>query len=166
MLYAIAGSGEAPVNEVTKSLADLRDKAEKDGADFWLLIEGKDDPTKTDKAILKWCSDNDTWFEVVTSTGVTYDGAQEAIQNEDPFTYILERIAERRTEEEDGAVLVLLPPDDADEDEALMALIENALDSGIEVLQLNGAMAKLSLGEVEDELPEPAAAPAKAAGAT
>src|SRR5262245_12237434 len=121
MLYAVAGNGVGTDAELTKGLDDLRSKAEKDQSDFWLLVEGKDDPTKADKAILKWLTSNDIWFEVVTSTGTTYDGSQDTVQSEDPFAAMLERITARRAEDEDGAVLVLLPAEDEDEDEALMA---------------------------------------------
>jgi hypothetical protein len=164
MLYAIAGGGSGPTAEITKSLQDLRAKAEKDQVDFWLLIEGKDEPTDTDSAILKWVAKNEVWFEVITTTGTTYDGAQDTIQSVDVYATMLERIT--GLDGEDGSVLVLLPADTEDDDEPLLAFIEATIDAGVDCLQLNGAMAKLSLGEAEDvpePEPEPAPAPVKKA---
>jgi hypothetical protein len=153
MLYAIAGNGVGPNAEITKALADLKAKATADGVDFWLLLEAKDEPTKADTVIYEWANKTETWFETITATDAAVEGAQTAEQNEDPHGRMLERILEIRgaAEPEDGSVLVLLPPDDADDDEPLMALIENAIDSDVEVFQLNGAMSKLSLGEAEEE---------------
>jgi len=165
MLYAIAGNGVGPNAEITKALADLKAKATADEVDFWLLVEAKDSPSKIDTVIAEWANKHEVWFETVTSTDAAIEGAQSAEQSEDPYARMLERILERRAEDEDGAVLALLPPDDADEDEALMALIENAIDSEVECFQLNGAMSKLSLGEVDEEA-EPEAPPAAAKAAT
>jgi hypothetical protein len=157
MLYAIAGNGVGPNAEITKALADLRDKATKDEVDFWLLLEAKDEPTKLDTVIAKWAIDHEIWVETITSTDAAIEGAQSTEQSEDVYGRMLERILERRTEDEDGAVLVLLPPDDAEEDEPLMALIENSLDSQVDVFQLNGSMARLSLHETDE--PEPVTPP-------
>jgi hypothetical protein len=168
MLYAIAGNGVGPNAEITKALADLKEKANQDGVDFWLLLEAKDEPTKIDTVIAEWANKTETWFETITATDAAIEGAQAAEQNEDPMARMLERILERRSspDAEDGSVLALLPPDDADEDEGLMALIENAIDSDVICYQLNGAMQTLSLADAEEETPEeaaPAPAPAKSA---
>jgi hypothetical protein len=169
MLYAIAGGGEAPANEITKVLTDLRSKATKDEVDFWFLVEGKDEPTKTDNDILKWLAKNETYFEVYTATGTTYDRAAETTQADDVFESMLERLQEAQTDEE-IMVLALLPAEDAEDDEALMALIGAANAADVEVRQLNGAMETLTLGDAETEAateaePEPAPAPAKKAAA-
>jgi len=167
VLYAIAGSGEAPTAEINKVLADLKAKATAEDVDFWFIIEAKDEQSKTDKAVLAWLTKNQTYFETVTSTDAAYEGASEAHQSEDPLAFMLERLLGIRPDE-DGWVLALLPPEEADDDEALMALIEGANAAEVEVRQLNGAMEALSLTETEaepEEEPEPAPAPAKKAAA-
>jgi len=81
MLYAIAGNGVGPNAEITKALADLREKATADQVDFWLLLEAKDEPTKIDNLIAKWANDNEVWFETITATDAAIEGAQTAEQN-------------------------------------------------------------------------------------
>jgi hypothetical protein len=176
MLYVIAGDGTGPVKEITAALKDLRDKATKEKVDFWIVVEGKDEPTATDEAIYAWMRKNEVWFEVYTASGTTIDGAQDTLPAEDVFTAMLERIQERQADSEDAAVLILqVDPEGAtDADDALMEFVGAAVDADVEVFALNGQMDKIELTEevVEPE-PEPEpAAPVKgaskkaAAGAT
>ena len=77
MLYVIAGNGPGNATEVQSSLKDVRDAAAKADQEFWVLLEGKEEPTKLDETIYKWLRTNEVWFEAVTSTGIVVDGAQE-----------------------------------------------------------------------------------------
>ena len=169
MLYVVAGNGTGPAKEITAALKDLKDKAYKDDAEFWVLVEGKDEPTSTDQTILKWMAANEVWFEVYTTTGTTYDGAQDTISVEDVFNGYAERLQERRDDNEDVAVLILPvnPDGDAPEDEELMAFVEACVDAEVDVFALNGEMAKITLGdgteEAEAEAEEPEPAPVKSA---
>lgn len=167
MLYVIAGDGAGPVKEITAALKDLRDKATKEKVDFWVVVQGKDEPTATDEAIYAWMRKNEVWFEVYTSTGTTIDGAQETHAVEDVFAAMLERIQERQAESEDAAMLILPVDADAetDADELLMEFVGVAIDADVEVFALNGGMDKIELSEesVEAETetePEPEPAPA------
>jgi hypothetical protein len=174
MLYVVAGNGTGPTKEITAALKDLKDKATKDDVEFWVILEGKDDPTTTDNAIVNWLVKNETWFEIYSPTGTTYEGAQETHATEDVFASFLERIQERAEESEDAVVLIL-PADESgesDEDEALMVFVEQAIDADVPVHALNGEMAPITLGEDETQPepepepePEPAPAPAKKATA-
>jgi len=164
VLYAIAGSGEAPAAEINRVLTDLKAKATAEDVDFWFLVEAKDEPTDTDKRVTAWFKKNEVYFETVTSTDATYDGASEAHQSEDPLGFMLERVLGIRPDE-DGWVLALLPPEEGDDDEPLMALIEASNAAEVEVRQLNGAMETLTLTEAEEAEEEPAPAPAKKAAA-
>lgn len=166
MLYVVAGNGTGPTKEISAALKDLKDKATKDDAEFWLLVEGKDEPSTTDNAIIKWLTTNEIWFEVVTSTGTTYDGAQDTAQAEDVYAAMLERIQERAAESEEAALLILpVDPDgETDDDETLMTLVEQAIDADVSVFALNGEMAKITLDdEPQPDEPEEAPVPAKAA---
>jgi len=186
VLYVVAGNGTGINTEITKALADLRDKAAKDSEDFWLLMEGKDEPSKADEAILAWIKKQDVWFEVVTATGTTYDGAQSTVNTEDVYEAFMERINERATDKPpEGSTILALPvteEGDTDEDDTLMAFVETADDNKIPILLLNHQLRKIDLqepAEEETEVPAPAKkatakkaaapakkAPAKAAGAT
>jgi hypothetical protein len=166
MLYVVAGNGTGPAKEITAALKDLKDKATKDSVDFWLVLEGKDEPTATDTAIIKWLGQNEVWFEVYSASGATYDGAQETHGTEDVFASFLERMQERAADSEDAAVLILPadPDGESDADEELMAFVEQAIDADVPVYALNGEMAKITLEDTPEEAePEEAPAPAKAA---
>jgi hypothetical protein len=165
VLYVIAGNGTGNTTEITKALSDLRDKAAKDQEDFWFLIEGKDSPTKTDDAILAWATKNDVWFEVVSSTGTTYDNAQDTTQADDVFEGFMTRISQRAEDNEGSAILALPVTEegDTDDDELLMAFIETADGIGVETFLLNHEMIKIELSEEEVEEAPPA--PAKKAAA-
>lgn len=166
MLYVVAGNGTGPVKEITAALKDKRDAATKakPPMDFWIILEGKDEPTATDEAIYKWLRANEVWFEVYTSTGTTIDGAQETHATEDVNASFLERIQERQADSEDAAVLILQvdPEGETDADEVLMGFVETVIDADVEVFALNGEMAKILLSEEEVE-PEPEPEPAPAA---
>lgn len=164
MLYVVAGNGTGPAKEITAALKDLKDKATKDSVDFWLVLEGKDEPTATDTAIIKWLGQNEVWFEVYSASGATYDGAQETHGTEDVFASFLERMQERAADSEDAAVLILPadPDGESDADEELMAFVEQAIDADVPVYALNGEMAKITLEDTPEE-PEPDEPPAKAA---
>jgi hypothetical protein len=167
MLYVVAGNGTGPAKEITAALKDLKDKATKEEVDFWLVLEGKDEPTATDQAIVKWLTTNEVWFEVYSTTGTTYDGAQETHATDDVWTSFLERMQERNEESEDAAVLILPadPDGESDADEELMAFVEQAIDADLNVYALNGEMSKITLEEQPEapEEPEEAPTPAKAA---
>jgi hypothetical protein len=107
MLYVIAGEGTGNATEIQAALKDLRDAAAKADQEFWILLEGKESPTKTDEIIYKWLRTNEVWFEAVTSTGIVVDGAQESIGVDEVFTAMLERINERAEENEEASVLIL-----------------------------------------------------------
>lgn len=174
MLYVIAGNGTGNNTEITKALTDLREAATKEDAEFWLLVEGKDEPSKTDEAIQKWCRSKNVWFETYTSTGTTVEGASESQNVDDVFPAMLERM--QAVQESEQAVLLALPidPDGNDDADApLLVLIEQVSDAGFDIYQLNGQMVKISLEaeEAEPDTPAPAAgatkkAATKAAGAT
>lgn len=167
MLYVIAGNGIGNATEISAALKDLREAANQRDEEFWVLLEGKEDPTKTDEAIYKWLRANEVWFEVVTSTGIVVDGAQESVGTDEVYSAMLERINERAEENEPSALLVL--PVDAegseDEDEPLMELIEQAIDADISVFQLNSEMARLTMDDAESAPPPPAKAATKKATA-
>lgn len=161
MLYVIAGNGTGNATEIQASLKDIRDAAAKADQEFWVLLEGKEEPTKTDEVIYKWLRTNEVWFEAVTSTGIVVDGAQESIGVDDVYAAMMERINERAQESEEGAVLILPvdPEGGTDEDEGLMVFVEAVIDGDVPVFQLNGEMARITL----DAEPEAAAAPSKSA---
>jgi hypothetical protein len=153
VLYAVAGDGTGNATEIKATLADLHEKAKKDEAEFWFVLIAKDEPSKTDTAIIKWCVDNDIYFETV---GEGVEGAQvEHDPGDDAYAALLEVMEANK---DDGVVCLALfinNDEDIEEDGALYTMVEQAIEAEVEVRLLNGQMVRLQLS-TEDAEPEEA----------
>lgn len=65
-LHVILGDGEMPPKELRETLADVKKQDYDAERPCWFLVQAKDEPTDTDKAIAKWLVDQDLWYEVIT----------------------------------------------------------------------------------------------------
>ena len=150
MLYGVVGEGSGNKAEITRTLEDLRDKASATDEDFWFLILAKEDPTATDKVVLKWLQDTEVWFDVVGDESDVYEGAQTFHGAKDPMRKMHAMLTEHKDE---PAILLALYVDaegEAPEDEDLAMLVERVIEEEIPVHLLNGQMIRLTFGEDEE----------------
>lgn len=148
MLYAVVGEGAGNKSEIIRSLEDLQDKAATKGEDFWFILHGKEEPTTTDQAILKWLQDGEVYFDVV---GEEYEGAQNVHGAKDQYRKLLALMTENK---DDGVALLTLFVDteaEAEEDNELATLVERAVEEEIPVFLLNGQMVRLTFDEPSED---------------
>lgn len=152
-LYAIAGDGTGNKTEVLKSLSDLRDKAEQDDAEFWFVIQTKEAPNPTDKAIMDWMRDKEIWFECIGEENETYAGAQIYHDVKNVNQKIIGMLNKAREDGEEATLLALFvdPDQDVEDDGTLLTLVEKVSDEGFPILLLNGQLAEVSVAAAESE---------------
>ena len=176
-LHIVLGDGEMTTKELTETLNDLHWNAAENDEAFWLIVQGKSDPSATDKALMKWVSTNEVYFEVLTDDADAVDGIYSASQN----THVAKGLAAKVIkllndspddgEEADILGLFVSTDPDAAEDKWLNGVVGQAFDAGFKTFALNDGMIEVEMGdspdeeeaEVEDEAP--AKAPAKKAAA-
>jgi len=171
-MHLIVGDGELPRKEAVASLTDLWDKAQGDDQEFWFVVQGKSEPTATDKAILKWIGDNEIYFEVLTNEDEDdlddiYAGRQKL--------HTAKKLTTKATNllkgaEDGGDVLALLVDlTGGSEDDTLpLDIVQAAIDGGFTAFGLNDSMTKIDMPEDEEEgeeEDEEEAKPAKKAAA-
>ena len=176
-LHVVLGDGEMTIKELTKTLDDLY-AAEQGDPEVWFVVQGKPEPTATDKAMLKWFNTNGVYFEVITDDEESMDEIYEAAAEK----YVVKRLSQKvlsilqtkAVDEESGEtypadVLALFVSDDptAEEDRWVNNAVEAAMNEGFKAFALNDGLVELE--NESDEPPEeeeeetPPAKPTKAA---
>jgi len=177
-MYIVLGDGEMTRKELTETLQELMDNT--GDQPYWFVVQGKDDPSDTDKAIVNWLDKNGVYYEVLTDDADAmadiYGNAQE--------THVAKRIAQKvvnllNTKPEEGEttaqILALYVSDDpaAEEDRWLNGVIQAAADAGFPAFVLNDGMVEVDFSdpeaegaeadEIEEEEDVPPTKPTKAA---
>lgn len=170
MMHAILGDGEMTRRELTEALADLWKADELEGQSFWFLIQGKSEPTETDKTLVTWLEKNEIYYEIITddTDGVDpiYTEPQEVHTVQKLSTGVINLLKTKPEEGEPAEVLALFfNVNDlaASEDKWLNGVIEAAFDAGFPTRALNDGMVEIDLSsEAEEAEAEPEPEPPKA----
>lgn len=181
-LHAVFGDGEMTRKELVATLDDLWQKNEKTGdGNFWFLLQGKSDPTATDKGLCAWLDSNDLFYAVITDDEDSMDRCYNPAQTfkAKKLTQKVISLLESEPEEgEDIDVLALFVSDDPDseEDRWLNDLLGEINESGYGPIRaLNDGLVELDFepeaeeaeaeeAEAEEEPEEkPSKAPSKKA---
>jgi pyruvate/2-oxoglutarate dehydrogenase complex dihydrolipoamide acyltransferase (E2) component len=173
-MHAVLGDGEMERKELTETLADIWKADEKAGNTFWFLLQGKAEPTDTDKAMVTWLEKNDIYYEVITDDEANMD----AIYSQPQEVHTAKRLAqkvvnllkEKPEEGEEAEVLALFVSSDpeAEEDRWLNAVCQSVYDAEFPIRAFNDGLVEVDLsgdGEEpkEEEVEEPAKSVAKKA---
>ena len=132
--YGVIGEAEASRKLITATLNDLMEAhtALTPDDDFWFIIGTGRSPNPSIEAVMDWCSKSGTYFEVVTSADVPFDGAG-GVHLEEDFNYAaVERLYNEGTGHRQ--LLALVGPEDPPVD--VTRAIARATDSLIEVRDL------------------------------
>lgn len=173
MLYAVLGDGEMASKELHNALRDLWEKTGDEP--FWFLLQGKSDPTTTDKALVKWLDQNEIYYEMLTDD----EDALAEIYGNVQKTHTAKRLSQKLINllgslpnQEDGdtgaTVLALFVSDEpgAEEDRVLTTTLEavgaaSTEDAPIPCLVLNDGLIEIDLSdeasaaEAEPDPPKP-----------
>jgi hypothetical protein len=174
-MHVVLGDGEMTQKELSETLKDLWEQAGDEA--FWFVVQGKSEPTTTDKNIVKFLHTNEIYYEVLTDDA----DAMADIYTQSQNTHVAKQLARKVVsllnnspeEGEEADVLALYVSDDseAEEDRWLNTTVQAANDAGFKGFVLNDGMVEIELsgGEPEEpepeEPPKPSKAPAKKVGA-
>lgn len=174
-MHVVLGDGEMTRKELTETMADLWKADEEAGATFWFLLQGKSEPTATDKALVKWLESNDIYYEIITDDADSVD----AVYSQPQETHVAKRLSQKvvgllnsKPEEgEEAELLALFFSDDssAEEDRWLNQVCQDVFDGGFKVRALNDGLLEVDLSEAttEAEAEQPDnVTPIKSGGAT
>jgi hypothetical protein len=156
-LYAIVGDGELNRKELAALLQDLEQRASFQLDQIWYLMVGKEEPTPTDKAIVKWFVDHETYFEVITSGDHdehVYDSASDFIEADEITPEFLEETLKAKREgDEDVAVIAMFvnPTESVDEDAELAALLWPLIENRVVVF--DQTLQEVTIPDEESEEP-------------
>jgi hypothetical protein len=174
-LHIVLGNGEMTAKELTETLNDIYWKASEADDAFWLIVQGKSEPTATDEALMKWVGTNEVYFEVLTDDADAmddiYSNAQATHTVKQLGKKVISLLNNSPDEGEEADILALFASTDpeATEDEWLNTVLGDAADAGFTAYALNDGMIEVEMGEAaaaaeaeeEDEAPKPAKAAAK-----
>lgn len=160
-MHAVLGDGEMTRRELTETLADLWKSDEAEGQSFWFLVQGKSEPTDTDKALVTWLEKNEIYYEVVTddpeSMSEVYSAPQE-VHTAKKLSQKVVGLMQSKPEEGETAEVLALFFDTTDvtaaEDRWLNGVIQAAYDGGFATRALNDGLVEIDLSEGAAE-PEP-----------
>lgn len=175
-MHVVLGDGEMTRRELTETLGDLWKADEAEGQTFWFLLQGKSEPTDTDKALVTWLEKNEIYYQLVTddpdAVSELYTQPQEVHTAKKISQKVVGLMQSIPDEEEPAEILALFSDlDDATaaEDRWLNSVITSAGDAGFAARALNDGLVEIDLSEggpeaevEEPEVAEPAPAPAKA----
>ena len=171
-MHAVLGDGEMTRKELTETMADLWKADEDAGNSFWFLLQGKAEPTDTDKALVTWLEKNDIYYELVTddpdAVSEIYTQPQE-VHTAKKLSQKVVALLQSKPEEEEPAEILALFSDVNDpaaaEDRWLNGVIQAAGDAGFATRGLNDGLVEVDLSEsaaeAEAEPEEAPKAPAK-----
>jgi hypothetical protein len=175
-MHAVLGDGEMTRRELTETLGDLWKADEENSQSYWFLLQGKSEPTDTDKALVLWLEKNEIYYELVTddpeAVSEIYTQPQE-VHTAKKLAQKVVALMQSKPEEGEPAEILALFSDVNDataaEDRWLNGVIQAAYDAGFPTRALNDGLVEIDLSEgaaqAEDE-PEPVAAtPVKKAAA-
>lgn len=172
MMHVLLGDGEMTKRELVETLKDLWNTDQENDDNFWFLVQGKSDPTTTDKNMLAWFDDNQVYFEIVTddpdSVAANYSGAQETHTAKRLSQTVLKLMEEKPEGDEKAEVLALfVDPNDgeAEGDRWLNQVIQDAFDNSYVVRAFNDGLVEIDMSAAPEEAPEEPAAPAKKSAA-
>ena len=170
-LHVVMGDGEMTRKELVATMDDLWEQEGEEGF-FWFLLQGKSDPTDTDKFLTAWLQSNELFYAIVTDDKASlhqcYSSAAE--------THVAKNLAKKvvsliESEPEDGElvdVLALFTSDDpdAEEDRWLNDLMGEIAEAGHTIRALNDGLTVLDFEKEpepeEEEEPVATKTPSKA----
>lgn len=174
-MHLILGEGEMPKKELAATLKDLQEKVQSgaDEAEFWLIVQGKDEPTATDKALMAWIKANEVYFEVLSTVAETelddiYEGRQAFHKGAKLPIKAVNLLKTNSEGSDDVSVLGLFTniEEETPEDLPLLDVLQAAIDAGFDCYGLNDSMTKIDLsgedGDAEAEGEEEEAPPTRA----
>ena len=157
-LHIVLGDGEMPKRELIETLKDLWTKVDDDES-FWFVVQGKSDPTATDKAIVDWFHKNELYYETVSddpeSQSDIYSGSQNNRKSKKLATTVVEILQAAGEEQETASVLALFASDDpfAEEDRWLNLVIQAAADVSFKTFGLNDGMVEIDVASTDAKAP-------------
>jgi len=155
-MHVVLGDGEMTRKELTETMADLWKADEEAGSTFWFLLQGKSEPTATDKALVKWIEASDIYYEVITDDAeamdATYSSPQETHVAKKLSQKVLSLLDSKPEDGEEAELLALFFSDDnsAEEDRWLNQVCQDVFDAGIKVRALNDGLLEVDLSEVAE----------------
>ena len=171
-MHVVLGDGEMARKELTETLSDIWKADEKEKATFWFLVQGKPEPSDTDKALMDWLHKNEIYYEVITDDK---DGYDKEVYTQPQVVHEAKRMAPKivnlmNTKPEEGelAELLALYWDDtstAPQDAWLNSVSQTVFEAGYQIRALNDGLVIIDLAPSAEEPeaePAPAKAPAKA----
>jgi hypothetical protein len=158
-MYIVLGDGEMTRKELTETLQELWDNT--GDQPYWFVIQGKSEPTDTDKALVSWLDKNEVYYEVLTDDADAMDDIYGNAQE----THVAKRLAQKvvnlfNTKPEEGEttayLLALYTSDDpaAEEDRWLNGVVQAASDAGFKSFVLNDGMVEIDFSEPDEAEPE------------
>lgn len=170
-LNVVLGAGEMPVKELHATLKDLHAKANQADDPFWFLVEGKAEPTDTDRALVNWLNTNNVWYDTIgdgSAVDKLYSEGQNVYEAKRLAPKVVELMGELPEEgEAKSRLLGIWSSDDfsAEEDRWLNDVGTAVAKADYAVYALNDGMVEIDMLADEEEPaaePEPeAAAPTK-----
>ena len=167
-MHAVLGDGEMTRRELTETLGDLWKADEENSQSYWFLLQGKSEPTDTDKALVTWLEKNEIYYELVTddpeAVSEIYTQPQEVHTAKKLSQKVVALLQSKPEEGEPSEILALFSDVNdpaAAEDRWLNQVIQAAGDAGFPARGLNDGLVEVDLSESAAEVEEePAAAPA------
>ena len=154
-LHAVIGEGSLPKKELTATLLDLLEKSTEEDADFWFLLQGKAEPTDTDKAVVEWLEANQIYYEVFTDDGDSLDAIYESSQNIHVGKRLVQKVTNilKGAEDQQVDLLALFVNTQEDDvaDQFLLDMLQSAIDAEIPCFGLNDSMTQIDLSDGGDE---------------
>jgi len=160
MMHVVLGDGEMTRKELTETLADLWKADQEADASFWFLIQGKSEPTATDRAMVAWLEKNETYYEIITddadSVDEVYAQPQETHVAKQMGRKIVNLLKGKPEEGEEAELLALFVSNEpeAEEDRWLNSVVQEVFDAGFKVRAFNDGLVEIDLAEGPEE-PEP-----------
>jgi hypothetical protein len=165
-LHVVLGDGEMTRKELIATLNDLWEQEGEEGS-FWFLLQGKSDPTDTDKALTAWLAENELFYAVVTddksSLHSTYNSRAQIFEAKQLTKKILSLLQSEPEGDEGVDVLALFTSDDpeAEEDRWLNDLCGEISAAGHTIRALNDGLTVLDFESQPEEEEEEVVAPTK-----
>ena len=177
-MHIVLGDGEMTRKALTETLKDLWESVE--GQPFWFIVQGKSEPTDTDKNLVAWMHTNEVYYEVLTddeeSMSDIYTGSQNTHTAKRLSQKVVNLIKSSPEDGEDAIVLALFTDvndPDAESDRWLNNTIEAVLggEAPVKVLALNDGLVEIEFGaeekeEAKEEAEDEPAKPSKSASKT
>lgn len=170
-MHVVLGDGEMTRKELSEALAEIWKTDEEAGATIWFLIQGKAEPSDTDKTLVTWLEKNEIYYEIVTDDAASVDAVYSQPQEVHTAKRLAQKVVnlmESKPEEGESAeVLALFVSEDvgAEEDRWLNDVCQAVFDAGYVVRALNDGLAVIDMSEeaaAAEAEPEPEPAPLRA----